>query len=181
MTVKRKTIRRTPWKRVLERTQVFFDADNSGLVCSLLRFDRLTSPLFRDYGDGRKAPIAAEGGYWLQLARDGDNFWYTSFFDRDDRFRQVYIDITGGNDCKNPEKAFFDDLFLDIVYTSDNRIYVLDRDELDAAKNERVITVGQYENVLSLADIKLAQLRSDGPALAGEMEKYFAVGKNMMK
>ena len=69
MEIKHKSIRREPWARVLKRTQVFFSADDGG-AASLLRFDKLTSSLIRDYGDGLLGTVAEEGGYWRAVHSD---------------------------------------------------------------------------------------------------------------
>ncbi len=179
MEILHKSIRREPWARVLKRTQVFFSAENGGAV-SLLRFDRLSSPIIRDYGDGLSGTVAEEGGYWLQLAYDGDNYWYTAYFDPNGSFRQVYIDITGGNDCKNPEVACFDDLFSDIVYTAEGRIYIFDEDELFSALSEGVINKTVFKKVKKLTTEKVAFLKTDGEKLKAQLISLFDKAVNML-
>lgn len=179
MEIKHKSIRREPWARVIKRTQIFFFADDGGAV-SLLRFDRLTSSLIRDYGDGLKGTVAAEGGYWLQLAYNGDDYWYTAYFDRNGEFRQVYIDITGGNDCKNADTACFDDLFSDIVYTAEGKVYVFDGDELSAAFSEGVIDKTVYEKVKYLTDEKVNFLKTDGEKLKAQLITLFDKAVKML-
>ena len=115
MEILHKTIRREPWERVIKRTQNFFFSSDGGAV-SLLRFDKLTAPIIRDYGDGLRGTVAMEGGYWLQLAYDGDNYWYTSYFDPEGNFRQVYTDIPPETTAKPPKTphltTFFRTLFI---------------------------------------------------------------------
>ncbi len=172
MKILHKTIRREPWERVIKRTQNFFFSDDGGAV-SLLRFDKLTSPIIRDYGDGLSGTVAMEGGYWLQLAYDGDNYWYTSYFDPEGNFRQVYADITAGNDCKTAENASFDDLFSDVVYTAEGNIYVFDEDELSSALSEGIIDEQTYENVRALTNALVARFRKDGEAIKAKLISLF--------
>lgn len=179
MEIKHKSIRREPWARVLKRTQVFFSADDGG-AASLLRFDKLTSSLIRDYGDGLLGTVAEEGGYWLQLAYDGDDYWYTAYFNPSGNFRQVYIDITGGNDCKSAETACFDDLFSDIVYTAEGRIYIFDEDELLSALAEGVINKTVFEKVKKLTTEKVAFLKTDGEKLKSQLISLFDKAVNML-
>ena len=61
MEILHKTIRREPWERVIKRTQNFFFSDDGGAV-SLLRFDKLTSPIIRDYGDGLSGTVLCVKG-----------------------------------------------------------------------------------------------------------------------
>lgn len=179
MEIKHKSIRREPWASLLKRTQVFFSAEDGSAV-SLLRFDRLSSPIIRDYGDGLSGTVADDGGYWLQLARDGDNYWYTAYFDQSGEFRQVYIDITGGNDCRSAETACFDDLFSDIVYTAEGRIYIFDEDELFSALSEGVINKTVFEKVKRLMTEKVAFLETDGEKLKAQLISLFDKAVNML-
>lgn len=180
MKILHKTIRREPWERVIGRTQNFFFSDDGGAV-SLLRFDKLSSPIIRDYGDGLQGTVAAEGGYWLQLAYDGDNYWYTSYFDPCGNFRQVYVDITAGNNCKTAETACFDDLFSDIVYTAEGNIYVFDEDELSAALSERIIDERTYEKVRALTDAIVSRFRTDGEEIKAKLISLFNQSLSLLR
>ena len=180
MQIKRKDIRREPWSRVIKRTQVFSATDGGKGAASLLRFDKLTEPFIKDYGDGKIIPVIFEGGYWLQYCKDGENYFYTAIFDESGTFRQVYIDITAGNVCTAPDVAYFDDLFLDIVYTPDGKIYIFDRDELDEALSDKTIDERTYERVLELADIKTAELKTDGPDLISRFIQLYKTLRAMM-
>lgn len=162
MQIKHTDIHRKNWQRVIERTQVFSPIENGRGVASLMRFDKLTAPFVKDYGNGEIIPIIFEGGYWLQAGIDGEPYFYTAMFDERGTFKQVYVDITAGNICSPPDTAHFDDLFLDIVYTAGGNIYVLDRDELDEALKENVIDKATFDRVLSLADEKIANLKNNG-------------------
>ena len=172
MKILHKTIRREPWERVIKRSQNFFFSSDGGAV-SLLRFDKLTSPILRDYGDGLSGTVAAEGGYWLQLAYDGDRYWYTSYSAPEGTFRQAYVDLTAGNDCKTAENACFYDLFSDVVYTAEGNIYVFDEDELSSALLEGIIDEETYEDVRTLTEALVARFRTDGEAIKAKLISLF--------
>lgn len=160
--IKRTCIRREPWEGVLHRSQITIPTEDRPGAVSLLRFDELTSPMIRRYPDGTSVAIVEEGAFWLQLGYEGEPFFYTAMFDKDGTFRQVYVDITAGNVCTPPEDAHFDDLFLDFVITSSGDVYVLDRDELDTACAEGVVTKETRKQVLRLADEKIAEIKNSG-------------------
>lgn len=173
MQIKHTDIHRKNWPRVLKRTQAFCPIENGRGVASLIRFDKLTEPFVKDYGNGEIIPIIFEGGYWLQAGINGEPYFYTAMFDENGLFRQVYVDITAGNNCSPPDTAYFDDLFLDIVYTADGNVYVLDRDELDDAMREKTIDTATYERVLNLAEEKIADLKNNGSSIiSGFIQLY---------
>lgn len=162
MKIKRTCIRREPWDRILRRSQIFLPTEDRPGAVSLLRFDAITAPMVREYPDGASVAIVSEGAYWLQLGYESEPYFYTAMFDKHGEFRQVYVDITAGNVCTPPENTHFDDLFLDFVMTSSGKVYMLDRDELDAALAENVISKDTHDSVLRLADEKIAAMKNSG-------------------
>ena len=180
MQIKRTHIRREPWPRVIKRTQVFCETDGGAGAASLLRFDKLTEPLMKDYGDGNIIPIVYEGGCWLQYCKNGDDYFYTSVFDETGMFRQVYIDVTAGNVCNAADDAYFDDLFLDMVYTADEKIYILDRDELDEAVNDKTIDESVRSRVIELARAKIDELKNNGASLISSFIQLYKKLRSMM-
>lgn len=171
MKIKHTSIKREPWERVISKTQVTLPTESKKGAASLLRFDKITAPMVREY-DGQRVEIVSEGAYWLQLGYEGEPYFYTAMFDKNGNFIHVYIDITSGNSCTPPEEAGFDDLFLDIVYAH-GKIYVLDRDELDSAQNEGVISKEVADEVLILAEEKIAELEKHGEDLNFELIQLF--------
>ena len=96
-----------------------------------------------------------------------------SYFDPEGNFRQVYVDITAGNDCKTAENACFDDLFSDVVYTAEGNIYVFDEDELSSALLEGIIDEETYEDVRTLTEALVARFRTDGEAIKAKLISLF--------
>ena len=143
-----KTMRRDDWRRVLEKDILMRDFAWNGLTgkCSLLKIKRVTEPLTVGCGDMR-VKIVEVGYSWVQIALEGQFFWLTAMFDEQDRLLQVYIDMTDGN-VTSADDPYFEDMYLDYVMAGD-RIWELDRDELDEAYEKRVITQAQYERTLA--------------------------------
>lgn len=174
MKIKTTYISRPDWRRVISRLQIILPTEDKTGAVSLMRFDKITDPLIRNYDGGADIPIVFEGAYWLQLGYEGERYFFTAMFDGAGEFRQVYIDITAGNVCVPPDKAHFDDLFLDIVYTADGCIHILDRDELDEAESDGTLSPGLYSEVLALADKMTAELKEHGGDLVLKLKNAFA-------
>jgi len=73
----------------------------------------------------------------------------TSMFNPEGKLLQLYFDITNGTIFEHPENPCFDDMYLDLVLSADGYIAVLDRDELDEAYAEHVISQKEYERTLA--------------------------------
>lgn len=116
--------------------------------------------------------IADEGYYWLQIGIENENFWITAIFDKDKNFIQYYIDVTLENHVVNEEEPYFLDLFLDIVLLNTGRIFLLDKDELDEALEEKVITKNQYELAKEIANKILESLPNKKEELDKLTRKY---------
>lgn len=150
MELKKKTLRRDEWRRVTEKTVSIMSVETalfSGYAC-LLDIHAVEAPLWVREGAFGAVRIADRGFRWLQLAPEGKHWWLTVMFDERDEWVQSYFDITQYNALSDPDNAYFLDMFLDVCIPADGAPLVLDRDELDAARDEGVIT--PEEHVLAL-------------------------------
>ena len=144
----KKDMLRSTWTRVTSKKQIIRDYDRNecqGKV-SLLKILEIKSPLKRTY-DNREIILADVGYYWLQLAFDGSHAWYTVVFDPRKNLVQIYIDVTDGNQtsCNNP---VFEDMYLDYVVYG-GKVYELDRDELEEAYSQGMISEDQFKTALA--------------------------------
>ena len=155
-------MRRDDWQRVLEKDVFIRDFTMNGQKgkISLLKIRRVTQPLAVAHGEN-KVIIADVNYSWLQIALDGQFFWLTAMFDEEDRLLQIYIDMTNGN-VASAENPYFEDMYLDYVVAG-NRVWELDRDELDEAFHSGAITPAQYERTLSEGEKVFAYLRAHTP------------------
>ena len=124
-----KDMRRSEWDKVFGDEVIiepFMRDDIKGKI-SLLKITKINKPYTIPF-NGKEVILANVGYYWLQLAYENDYKWYTVMFD----------------DKDNPT---FKDMYLDYVVAEDG-IYELDRDEIDKAFQNRIITKEEYERSL---------------------------------
>lgn len=130
----KKDMRRSDWQRILRREYVSRDCQICGRRGkeSLLVIREVTGPLV--VHDAGEDVLIVERDYaWVQIALEGLPFWLTAMYDDRGRLIQIYFDITAGNRFDDPDDPTFVDMYLDIVVNSRGELYVMDRDELDAA------------------------------------------------
>jgi len=132
--MKTKNMKRTDWRRLLEKTYTVRDCAPWGIAGreSILRIHSVTAPLWVKEGYG-KVCIADGGHAWIQVACEGQPYWLTAMFDKQGRFLQIYFDIARPPCFEDPDDPTFEDLYLDVVLTSKMELAVLDREELDGA------------------------------------------------
>ena len=151
--MKTKNMKRTAWKRLLEKTYTVRDCAPWGVPGreSALHIHKVTAPLWVKEGYGEIC-IADEGHTWVQVACHGQPYWLTAMFDREDRFLQIYVDIARPPSFADPDNPTFVDLYLDVVLTSRLEVVIMDRDELDAALQSGEIDGETYASALSACD-----------------------------
>lgn len=141
MQIRRKEMKRSTWKRIIKRQYIAENAVFDGMdgVAGLLFIEKVANPL-----SANGVLIADEGFKWLQFAPKGKNFWITAMFDQNDGFVQIYFDITSENFFQEQDNPSFDDLFIDLVLTTEGELQLLDEDELEQALCDKVVTPEQY-------------------------------------
>ena len=167
MTNKMKDMRRSDWQRILRREYVSRDCRMHGHRGkeSLLVIREVAAPLV--VHDAGEDLLVAEKDYaWVQIALEGLPFWLTAMYDAQRRLLQIYFDITGGNRFDDPENPTFVDMYLDIVVNSRGELYVLDRDELDEALAEGVITQEEWDRASAACARLYAYLEKNRESVA---------------
>jgi len=151
----RKTIAREDWRRILRRKSVF-----GAVACGdfyaqagLMRIDAVSAPFCRPFA-GKMRTLADAGYYWLQVAPEKAHWWLTVMFDPQGKIVQGYFDITKENHLLPDGQAWFEDLFLDVVFVPGEGAVVLDEDELAQALAQGVID----EALAGIAGDALAEL-----------------------
>lgn len=142
--MKLRTLSRSEWTRILEReytVRPFASGGYEGYE-SLLVMKKIREPL--KVKSGHEYVTIVEQGYsWLQIAAKDQSIWMTAMFDREDRFFQLYCDITAGN-VTDADEPYFRDMYLDVIVTPTREVFVLDEDELDEALACGDITKVEY-------------------------------------
>lgn len=103
----------------------------------------------------QKIVIADDGYCWLQIIPSDKHWWLTAIFDNNNKLVECYFDITYHSD---PVSLSFVDLFLDVVYTSDKKIILLDQNELEAALKDGSIDRNIYDIALDAANDLISDL-----------------------
>lgn len=161
-----KDMRRSDWSRILSRQYASRPCRFRGREgrVSLLVIEEAAGPLaVQDAGE--ELNIVEQGYAWVQIALKDQPFWLTAMFDERGELLQIYFDITGGNRFDDPENPTFEDLYLDIVVNSRGELYVLDRDELDAALTAGVITQAQHDRAERACQTLYQYLTKNRPAV----------------
>ena len=151
--MKTKNMKRTDWRRLLEKTYAVRDCapwDHPGRE-SALHIYKVTAPLWVKEGYGEIC-IADAGHTWVQVACQGQPYWLTAMFDGQDRFLQIYFDIARPPCFDDRDNPTFEDLYLDVVLTSDRQLVTMDREELDAALEKGDIDRETYDFALQACE-----------------------------
>ena len=152
MEIKRKYMSKYNWKRVIDKEYVIDNFEKQklkGKIC-LLHIKKVTSPLFKNY-EGKIVKIVDDNYYWMQIGIEDKNYWITVLFNEKKELIQYYIDITKKNYVDGIDDPYFDDMFLDLVFMQ-NKLYILDEDELEQALDEKLITKEEYDKAYYIAD-----------------------------
>ncbi len=172
--MKIKNMKRTAWKRLLEKTYTVRDCAPWGYPGreSILRIHKVTQPLWVKEGYG-KICIANRGHSWVQVACQGQPYWLTAMFDRQGRFLQIYFDIAKPPSFADPDDPTFEDLYLDVVLTSRMDLVVLDRVELEMALKTGDVDEETYIFALAACEKLLAWLKENKQAIVEYVTKVY--------
>lgn len=140
MEIKRRTMRRENWKRIVRRgfaTQRFSEEELRG-TAGLIHMIKVDPPWAATLL-GQSLTLVDDGFHWLQIAPEGKHWWLTVMFDREGKILQYYFDITLKNTVLDGGDSYFDDLFLDVVLAPGIGMVLLDEEELRQALEAGVI------------------------------------------
>ncbi|MDE7261392.1 MAG: DUF402 domain-containing protein [Oscillospiraceae bacterium] len=170
----KKDMRRSDWQRILRREYVSRDCRMYGRRGkeSLLVIREVTGPLVV-HNAGEDVLIAEKDYAWVQIALEGLPFWLTAMYDAQERLIQIYFDITGGNRFDDPENPTFEDMYLDVVVNSRGELHVLDRDELDEALAEGVITKEEWDKANAACGQLYAYLEENREGVAALCSRVY--------
>ncbi len=144
--LKRKYGSRYDWKRIVERryAEKYISTSQFTGYVTLLEMNDVAEPLYMTYL-GRAVCIADKGYSWLQHFPDGKHFSVTTVFDSSKHIVQWYIDICRENGYCHKNGPWMDDLFLDLIVLPTGEIIEKDIEELEEARNNRIITEDEFE------------------------------------
>ena len=172
--MKTKNMKRTAWKRLLEKEYTVRDCAPWGYPGreSLLTIRKVTAPLWVKEGYGEVC-IADTGHSWVQVACHGQPYWLTAMFDRDGRFVQIYFDIAKPPCFDDADDPMFVDLYLDVVLTSKLELVTMDREELDAALESGEIDREAYDFAIKAWEVLLRWLEPHKQEIVAYVTKVY--------
>lgn len=115
---------------------------------------------------------ASSGCKWLEFYPENSNVAMTVCFNKENKILQWYFDIINsvGIEGNNP---YFEDLYLDITITPENKIELLDEDEIESALESKDITKEQYDMAYKTAKELMKKIDGKVEMLTKFSNKYF--------
>ncbi|MDC2866013.1 DUF402 domain-containing protein [Bacillus sp. BP-3] len=139
--MKRKYGDGSSWKRLIDKTYAVKDVQNGMLGILLIK--QVREPSYKQYNN-RKICIAQNGYTWIQYFINGKNFAITAMLNEKKELVQYYIDVAKEYKMDERGLPYFDDLYLDVVMLPNEKMYLLDEDELEKAYTDGDISKEEY-------------------------------------
>ena len=112
----------------------------------LIHIEKVKEKQVWGFLDGR--PVVADDGFqWLVIVPKYKNYVITMYMDQNRKTILWYIDMIDGQGTDEDGVCFYNDLFLDLIILDSGEIVEDDRDELDMALAQGVISKEQYTRV----------------------------------
>jgi len=145
--MKRKLADRPNWSRILKKEykQTYINDNSFHGYISSLTLQEVKDPLYVKY-ETEELCIVDDGYLWVMHFPDGMNYSTTTTIDRQGRIVQWYFDVVHSQGITEDGVPYIDDLYLDLVYLPDGRIFILDEDELAEALRNGLIKRYEYES-----------------------------------
>ena len=174
--MKRKFADRPNWKRVLSRKMVMDKFDNEYFkgYAVLICIEKVREPLWVDIG-GRSQCVVDDGYSWLTLFPQNQSYVVTAMFNNNNEIVQWYIDICRDIGFTDRGIPWYDDLYLDIIISSDNNISLIDEDDLALALKQNIIKQEDFDFAYQEANKLLKQLRHNDLALLKYSEEIYNI------
>ncbi|WP_442600754.1 DUF402 domain-containing protein [Paenibacillus sp. KN14-4R] len=175
--MKRKLADRPYWSRILKKEykQVYInDISFCGYITSLA----LNEPLYVKY-DTEELCIVDEGYLWVMHFPDGMNYTITTTIDKQGRIVQWYFDVVQSQGINEDGIPYIDDLYLDLVYLPDGRIFILDEDELEEALSKGLIKQSEYESAYQTLNEIINSLKTNTNSIINNILNHLELLENI--
>ena len=117
---------------------------------------------------------ANSGCKWLEFYPENSNVAMTVCFNKENKILQWYFDIMQNVGIKDGN-PYFEDLYLDITITPENKIELLDEDEIKEALENKEITQKQYDMAYEEAERLINKINGKQKELIKFSNKYFDI------
>ena len=174
--MKRKFADRPNWKRVLSRKMIMdrFDNDHFKGFAMLIYIEKVREALWVDIG-GKSECVVNDGYSWLTLFPENQYYVVTAMFNHKHEIVQWYIDICRDIGFTDKGIPWYDDLYLDIIISSDHNIYLIDEDDLALALKQNIINQEDFDFAYQEANKLLSQLRQNDVVLLKYAEVIYSI------
>lgn len=142
----KRSLQRDEWKEIKSKEITIKKIDDKnfcGTIC-LMKILEIEEPVVIT-GRSRPICIADKNYVWLQFAPKDQHWWLTVLYDDHHNLLESYFDITKESDFQNEDNPTFIDMFLDIVFSPNEKPKLLDEDELEEALLTNLITKKEHD------------------------------------
>ncbi len=108
---------------------------------------------------------------WIEFYDYSSKIKLTAIYDENSKIIEWYFDIAREIGKENGI-PYEDDLYLDVVVTSDGEVILLDEDELKEAYNKKEMTEDEFKNAYKEAEQLMNKLKNNKNKLQKFTEKY---------
>ena len=123
--------------------------------------------------EGEEYIERANSGYkWLEFYPENSNIAMTVCYNNENKILQWYFDIINNVGIEN-NNPYFEDLYLDVTLTPENRIELLDEDEIKEALELKDISNKQYDMAYKTANELMKRIDGKVKEIAEFSNKYF--------
>lgn len=143
---------RKGWRRVLESTYTLSTVkEDPSILVATVHILKVSSPLLVNY-DNQEYNVADNGYQWMQYFFKDKHYVITTVVNNKNEIIQWYIDLCRPYKLTIDGIPYFVDLYLDIVVFPSYKVFVLDEDELEDARNEGLISLDEYHLIWDIAN-----------------------------
>ena len=115
---------------------------------------------------------ANSGCKWLEFYPESSNVAMTVCFNKENKILQWYFDVMQNVGIKDGN-PYFEDLYLDVTITPENKIELLDEDEIKEALENNDITQQQYDMAYEEVEKLIKKINGKQAELIKFSNKYF--------
>ena len=120
-----------------------------GYVC-YLKIYKVNNPLIIE-NEAENICILNNNYEWIELYPDDENYAITIMYDDKGKLIEWYFDIAKEVGIENGI-PYEDDLYLDVVITSDGELLIIDKEELQEALDNKKITNDDFKLAYEVAE-----------------------------
>ena len=138
------------WDKTIQKKKVSLGEDESmrySLIELLQVNKKQTWNVF-----GSETTVADNGYKWLVISPKQENYVVTMYLDKKMHPVLWYIDIIDGIGIDSDGVFYYNDMFLDIIISDKYQLLEVDRDELEMAFKQGIISDEQYKLVNKTAN-----------------------------